>query len=121
MPLSFLCVEFSLTSASSLPDRAKQLPPAAIAYQNMPLDLVRGIDDALAELVDWRTRKLRIVNRDASPSEREAWLWSGLPTKPVDQICRLLLSPVPITTSLITSVLTTTTHHLSTSLSGSSA
>jgi hypothetical protein len=75
-------VEFSLTLASSLP------------YLSMPLDLVQGIDDALAELVDWRTRKLRVVNRDDSPSEREAWLWSGLPTKPVDQICRLLLSPV---------------------------
>jgi hypothetical protein len=60
----------------------------------MPLDLVRAIDDALAELVDWRTRKLRFANRDASHTEREAWLWSGLPTKPVDQICRLLLSPV---------------------------
>ncbi|KAN0122837.1 hypothetical protein V8E51_001163 [Hyaloscypha variabilis] len=60
----------------------------------MPLDLVRGIDGALAELVDWRTRKLRVVNRDAYPSEQEDWLWSGLPSKPVDQICRLLLSPV---------------------------
>lgn len=87
-------VEFSLTLASSLPDKAKQLPPAALAYLSMPLDLVRGIDDALAELVDWRTRKLRVVKRDISPSEREAWLWSGLPTKPVDQICCLLLSPV---------------------------
>jgi hypothetical protein len=60
----------------------------------MLLDLVRGIDDALAELIDWRTRKLRVVIQDAFPSEQEALLWSGLPTKPVHQICRLLLSPV---------------------------
>src|SRR6266536_1767767 len=61
----------------------------------MPLPIVREIDDAMNELVQWKVRMAREATvRSRTEADAETFVWSQYPIAAQLQIHRLVLSPV---------------------------